>query len=386
MEKYVLRPDSIRKLFDTVAPSYDFLNRLLSLRRDVTWRREAVGELRGTTGWILDLATGTGDVALEVIRQANGDRRVMGIDFSEAMIRGANRKVLRRRLSGTICLGLGDGVTLPFRDSTFSACIIAFGLRNILEKERALSEMVRVTRTHGKVIVLEFTLPQKGLMKALLPHLLYEDPSSLGWMDLQRSWSLCLSSRVCAAVRSRRELRRAHETIWVDSGDLPAPDLWRCLCDGWGKRFVMIRHFTISDLHPLLDIEHQAFPKSPYDWTTFLNLQWIYPQSFLVYVEGESTEREEQLWGYVVFSLDGHIISLAVHPEKRRKGIGRRLLRSVTHYPQIKKIWAEVRVSNQGAQMFYQWMGFETIGRLPNYYGDEDALIIQRFLPFDDLH
>jgi len=169
MEKYALRPDSIRKLFDTVAPSYDFLNRLLSVRRDVTWRRVAVGELRGATGWILDLATGTGDVALEAIRQADGDRRVVGIDFSEAMIRAANRKVLTRRLSGTICLALGDGVALPFRDNTFSACVIAFGLRNIFEKERALSEMVRVTRTHGKVIVLEFTLPERGLMKKLYP-------------------------------------------------------------------------------------------------------------------------------------------------------------------------------------------------------------------------
>jgi len=149
---------------------------------------------------------------------------------------------------------------------------------------------------------------------------------------------------------------------------------------------MMIRRFTISDLHPILDIEHQAFPKSPYDWTTFLNLQWTYPQSFLVYVEREIGDREEKLWGYIVFSLDGHMISLAVHPEKRRKGIGRQLLRSVTHYPHIKKIWAEVRVSNQGAQMFYQRMGFEAIGRLPKYYGDEDALIIQRFLPFDDLH
>jgi len=169
MGKYVLRPDSIRKLFDTVAPSYDFLNRLLSVRRDVSWRREAVGELRGTTGWILDLATGTGDVALEAIRQATGDRRVIGIDFSEVMIRAANRKILRRRLSKTICLGLGDGVALPFRDNIFSACIIAFGLRNILEKGRALSEMVRVTKAHGKVIVLEFTLPEKGLMKRLYP-------------------------------------------------------------------------------------------------------------------------------------------------------------------------------------------------------------------------
>ena len=90
-----------------------------------------MGELQERTGWVLDLATGTGDVALEVLHQASGNRRVMGIDFSEAMIRGANRKVLRSRLSGTLCLGLGDGVALPFRDNTFSACIIAFGLRNI---------------------------------------------------------------------------------------------------------------------------------------------------------------------------------------------------------------------------------------------------------------
>jgi len=188
MEKYVLNPDSIRKLFDTVAPSYDFLNRLLSVRRDVTWRREAVREFRGITGWILDLATGTGDVALEAIRQANGDRRVAGIDFSEAMIRLANRKALKKGLSGILCLSLGDGVALPFRDNTFGACIIAFGLRNILEKERALSEMVRVTRAHGKVIVLEFTLPEKGWVKNIYPIYFTKIlPCVGGWISRDRA-------------------------------------------------------------------------------------------------------------------------------------------------------------------------------------------------------
>jgi demethylmenaquinone methyltransferase/2-methoxy-6-polyprenyl-1,4-benzoquinol methylase len=187
MGKYVLRPDSIRKLFDTVAPSYDFLNRLLSLRRDVTWRKEAVKELRGTTGWILDLATGTGDVALEVIRQGNGERRVMGVDFSEAMIRCGNRKVLRKGLSGTISLSLGDALALPFRDNTFSACIITFGLRNILEKERALSEMGRVTRAYGKVVVLEFTLPQDGWIRKLYPlYFLKILPRVGGWISGDR--------------------------------------------------------------------------------------------------------------------------------------------------------------------------------------------------------
>ena len=223
MQKYVLRPDSIRKLFDTVAPSYDFLNRLLSVRRDVTWRREAVGELQGITGWILDLATGTGDVALEVIHQASGDRRVMGIDFSEAMIRGANRKVLRRRLSGTLCLGLGDGVALPFRDNTFSASIIAFGLRNILEKERALSEMVRVTRAHGKVIVLEFTLPEKGLMKKLYPIYFRRIlPCVGGWISRDRGAYAYLPESVlqCGRAENYEELMRQSGLTQVTSRPL----------------------------------------------------------------------------------------------------------------------------------------------------------------------
>ena len=146
MGKYVLRPDSIRKLFDTVAPSYDFLNRLLSVRRDVSWRREAVGELRGTTGWILDLATGTGDVALEAIRQATGDRRVIGIDFSEVMIRAANRKILRRRLSKTICLGLGDGVALPFRDNYADIIVSRGSFHFWKDQEQAFKEIYRVLK------------------------------------------------------------------------------------------------------------------------------------------------------------------------------------------------------------------------------------------------
>jgi demethylmenaquinone methyltransferase / 2-methoxy-6-polyprenyl-1,4-benzoquinol methylase len=223
MEKYILRPDSIRKLFDTVAPSYDFLNRLLSVRRDVTWRRVAVGELRGATGWILDLATGTGDVALEAIRQADGDRRVVGIDFSEAMIRGAKRKVLKRKLSGTICLSLGDGVALPFRDDTFSACIIAFGLRNILEKERALSEMVRVTRAHGKVIVLEFTMPEKGIIKTLYPIYFRRIlPCVGGWISRDREAYAYLPESVLQYGRRENyeELMRRSGLVQVTSKPL----------------------------------------------------------------------------------------------------------------------------------------------------------------------
>jgi len=169
MKNYRLHPDSIRRLFDNIAPTYDLLNHLLSLGRDFYWRKKAVRELKGLEGWILDIATGTGDVAIEIIHQNNHHRKVFGLDFSQSMIERARRKVLKKGLSQSITLSLGDALSLPFRDNTFSASMIAFGLRNIVMKEQALSEMVRVIKKGGKVIILEFIFPQKGLLRRLYP-------------------------------------------------------------------------------------------------------------------------------------------------------------------------------------------------------------------------
>jgi len=129
----------------------------------------AVQELNGLKGWILDIATGTGDVAIEIIHQNDRQRKVYGLDFSEPMIKRARQKVFEKNLSKTIAFSLGDALSLPFRDNTFDASTIAFGLRNIVKKEQALFEMVRVIKRGGKVIVLEFTLPEKGLMRRLFP-------------------------------------------------------------------------------------------------------------------------------------------------------------------------------------------------------------------------
>ena len=169
MKTYFLDPKSIRNLFDSIAPRYDLLNHLLSLRRDVYWRRMAVRELGGVEGWVLDIATGTGDVATEIIHGNGRKNRVVGLDFSEAMIKGARLKLVKDDLAERIVLSLGDALSLPFRNNTFSASIIAFGLRNIVQKDQAVSEMVRVVRGGGKVIILEFTLPRKGVMKSLFP-------------------------------------------------------------------------------------------------------------------------------------------------------------------------------------------------------------------------
>jgi len=169
MRNYSLHPESVRRLFDSVAPHYDFLNHLLSMRRDVYWRKMAVRELEGLEGWILDIATGTADVAIEIVCADALGRKVFGIDFSKPMIRGARQKVLRRGLSERIALGLGDALFLPFRENTFCASVIAFGLRNIPDKDQALSEMTRVVQEGGRVIILEFTFPQTWLLKKLYP-------------------------------------------------------------------------------------------------------------------------------------------------------------------------------------------------------------------------
>jgi ribosomal-protein-alanine N-acetyltransferase len=139
----------------------------------------------------------------------------------------------------------------------------------------------------------------------------------------------------------------------------------------------MIRPFTFSDLDRILQIELQSFPKSPYDWATFINLHYLYPETFLVYVGPMLDRKESQISGYIVFTKEGHIISIAVHPQHRRRGIGKDLLQRAMNTPHLKKVWAEVRRSNQGAQAFYAHMGFRITEVVPYYYGNEDALIVQ---------
>jgi len=136
----------------------------------------------------------------------------------------------------------------------------------------------------------------------------------------------------------------------------------------------MIRLFSLSDLGPLLDIEGRSFPKSPYDAATFVSLHYLYPETFWVYTD--SSGPGGRIQGYIVFSPDGHIISMAVLAGARRKGIGKELLRKAMAYPNIRNLILEVRKGNTGAQAFYLKMGFEIRETIPGYYGDEDAFIM----------
>ena len=134
----------------------------------------------------------------------------------------------------------------------------------------------------------------------------------------------------------------------------------------------MIRKVQPPDFEELLKIEAEAFPKSQYDLGQFWNLHQTYPNTFLVDVT-------ELINGYIVFSLEGHLISMAVRSGQRRKGIGTRLVQEASAYCADKPLLLEVRVSNLGAQEFYLALGFNFIGRAKGYYHDgEDALLMER--------
>jgi len=134
----------------------------------------------------------------------------------------------------------------------------------------------------------------------------------------------------------------------------------------------MIRIFTPSDMDRILEIEAQAFPKSPYNRRLFTSLYRSYPSTFLVY-------REEEILGYLVYTPEGHIISLAVHPRHRRRGIGTQLVREVFRNSTGEFIWVEVRETNTGAQAFYEELAFLKKGVIPRYYWTEDAYIMVRW-------
>lgn len=161
-------PDKVKTMFQSIAPRYDFLNRLLSGRRDVAWRRKAVAQLSWSErGRILDIATGTADVALEVARQTAETVKITGVDFSPNMLEIGQQKVRESRYSHRIELKVADAQALPFEDGTFDSTIIAFGIRNIPDRDLALREMIRVVKPGGKVVVLEFTTPQAKILKNL---------------------------------------------------------------------------------------------------------------------------------------------------------------------------------------------------------------------------
>jgi demethylmenaquinone methyltransferase/2-methoxy-6-polyprenyl-1,4-benzoquinol methylase len=158
---------AIGDMFSEIAPRYDFLNRVLSLGADRRWRQRAVSEMVPSSGGRhLDLATGTADMALEILRQ-KGNAAVAGADISVEMMRVGREKCRRAGAGKRVRFVRAPGEALPFRDGAFDSACVAFGIRNVANRELGLREMCRVVRTGGRVVVLEFSTPRSALFGVL---------------------------------------------------------------------------------------------------------------------------------------------------------------------------------------------------------------------------
>lgn len=156
----------VAKMFDNISSDYDFLNHFLSLGIDIAWRKKAIKLLKPIQPKvILDVATGTGDFAIEALRLK--PEKVIGVDISDGMLSVGRQKIKNRKLDGIIELRNGDSEKLPFGENNFDAVIVAFGVRNFENLKTGLGEMLRVVRPGGMVVILEFSKPAKFPLKQL---------------------------------------------------------------------------------------------------------------------------------------------------------------------------------------------------------------------------
>ena len=154
-----------REMFTSIAPRYDFLNRLLSVGQDKYWRQRAIDLLDPMENErILDVATGTGDMVIEVAKR-NLSVQIFGIDFSQRMLDLGRIKIARNGYNQAASLQIGSGECLPFADESFDGVICAFGIRNFADVQLGLREFFRVLKPGGRVVVLEFSIPQNQFLK-----------------------------------------------------------------------------------------------------------------------------------------------------------------------------------------------------------------------------
>ncbi|MFM2267465.1 MAG: bifunctional demethylmenaquinone methyltransferase/2-methoxy-6-polyprenyl,4-benzoquinol methylase [Bacteroidota bacterium] len=161
------KKEQVAKMFDNIAGHYDFLNHFLSLGVDRWWRKKAIEHLVASQPkMVLDVATGTADLALAIAKTI-GASEVEGIDISNEMLNVGREKVKKAGLERVIRLNEGDSEKIPFADNNFDAVSVAYGVRNFEHLEQGLSEMYRVLKPNGRVVVLEFSRPTAFPLKQL---------------------------------------------------------------------------------------------------------------------------------------------------------------------------------------------------------------------------
>ena len=198
------KKEEVREMFDNIAPKYDLLNHTLSMSIDRVWRRRVVGEVRrAKPGRILDVATGTGDLAIAMARRIR-DLQVLGVDLSEQMLAVARRKIEARGLDGRIVLDRGDAERLAVADASVDVATVAFGVRNFGDLGAGLRELARTIKPGGKVVILEFSRPRNRVFRALYEFYSYKILPRIG------------------GLVSRD--KRAYEYLPASVGEFPAPE------------------------------------------------------------------------------------------------------------------------------------------------------------------
>ena len=220
-ERQTYEPTYVRSLFDKIAPHYDFLNHFLSAGFDIRWRRKAIrllGEYHPKS--ILDIATGTADLAIEASRLPVNS--ICGIDLSPEMLKVAQKKILRRGLKSLIAVEEGSAEYLRFPDNTFDAVMVAFGIRNFSNLDQGLREMLRVIRPGGAAMILEFSRPRRAPFKQLYAIYFSRILPRLGGMISKSPEAYqYLPSTVQAFPDGERLLDILHSTGYVRSRQYP---------------------------------------------------------------------------------------------------------------------------------------------------------------------
>lgn len=154
------KKEQVTRMFDTISGKYDGLNRVISFGIDVKWRKKVVRMIRDIEpDAVLDIATGTGDLAINLAQ--TGAKKIVGLDISSGMLEIGKRKVAGKGLGDTIEMVLGDSEDLPFDNNSFDAVTVAFGVRNFENLEKGLAEICRVLRPGGRFVILETSVPTK---------------------------------------------------------------------------------------------------------------------------------------------------------------------------------------------------------------------------------
>jgi len=161
------KKEQVADMFNNISPKYDLINRMMTMRIDIIWRKKAIRSLLPLAPQlILDVATGTGDFAIESIQILN-PKKIIGVDISQGMLDVAKEKIIKKGLESQFEVTLGDSEKLQFEDNTFDAVTVAFGVRNFENLEKGLSEIHRVLKPGGKAIILELSNPTAFPVKQL---------------------------------------------------------------------------------------------------------------------------------------------------------------------------------------------------------------------------